>query len=220
MASEATRLGCKGGGTLSFDVRPLGQKGNMLRRLFNLCSLLSFVLAILLCALWVRSYWSTDRLRWQSMGGSRMVQTASGHLMATVLLADWSTQPLGGFVSYYEQAEPGRPFNYLLFLCHNVGTRFLNWEAGGFAWHSQHRPDGVVNFMAYAPFWGLALVAGLLPAGWAMGRWRGIRRIRRRELLGFCTSCGYDLRASSGRCSECGSSYTGATHHPSTESAH
>ena len=38
--------------------------------------------------------------------------------------------------------------------------------------------------------------AGLLPAAWLLSR--------RPRAVGNCTSCGYDLRASTGRCPECG----------------
>jgi hypothetical protein len=53
------------------------------------------------------------------------------------------------------------------------------------------------------PLWFLLVVSGILPAvglvrrsGW----WRKRSRVRR----GLCVGCGYDLRASPGRCPECG----------------
>jgi hypothetical protein len=53
------------------------------------------------------------------------------------------------------------------------------------------------------PYWLIAAVATPLPA------WRvvvGVRRSRRRRRVrrGLCAACGYDLRASAGRCPECG----------------
>jgi hypothetical protein len=50
------------------------------------------------------------------------------------------------------------------------------------------------------PFWLLAGAAAALPAA----RWRRRRRLARRAALGRCHACGYDLRASPGRCPECG----------------
>ncbi len=50
------------------------------------------------------------------------------------------------------------------------------------------------------PYWVIVLLAGI-PGGTA--GWRLWRR-RRPALSGVCRSCGYDLRASPGRCPECG----------------
>src|SRR5688500_10583425 len=55
-----------------------------------------------------------------------------------------------------------------------------------------------------APFW---LVMSLCPTPLAIGAARlalSARRRRRRQMRGCCTHCGYDLRASTTRCPECG----------------
>ena len=71
-----------------------------------------------------------------------------------------------------------------------LGVRFkLKWDRHGFE--------------LYAPVYLAAAVTGILPAWWARELHR--RRQRKRwRASGACTSCGYDLRESPGRCPECG----------------
>jgi hypothetical protein len=57
------------------------------------------------------------------------------------------------------------------------------------------------NRMLAIPLWFLAIVAAIAPALWT----RAIYRRRQRIRAGRCLNCGYDLRASSDRCPECGS---------------
>jgi hypothetical protein len=55
------------------------------------------------------------------------------------------------------------------------------------------RPETVVE----APIWAFIVAFAVLPA-WRLSRWRG------RPRPGTCKACGYDLRATSDRCPECG----------------
>ena len=55
------------------------------------------------------------------------------------------------------------------------------------------------------PYWALAAATGFIPAMWVP--WFARRVVRRRRSL--CIRCGYDLRASTGRCPECGTAING-----------
>jgi hypothetical protein len=50
------------------------------------------------------------------------------------------------------------------------------------------------------PYWCAMLATALLPVLYLAGA----RRRAKRRALGLCDRCGYDLRASPGRCPECG----------------
>jgi hypothetical protein len=58
-----------------------------------------------------------------------------------------------------------------------------------------------------APLWALALLLGVTPP---LFRDLGAQRRRRLERAGLCPGCGYDLRATPGRCPECGTPAAGA----------
>jgi hypothetical protein len=57
---------------------------------------------------------------------------------------------------------------------------------------------------ATVPYWMPLSAFGLLPVGRGLRRIVGAIRARRRTMRGHCAGCGYDLRATPGRCPECG----------------
>ena len=84
-------------------------------------------------------------------------------------------------------------------LGNRLGFFWINGTPGG----SYFRPDanGPAHFVAIGfPYWALTLLMLTVPI-WQLFLLRGRRR---RQLAGMCPVCGYDLRATSDRCPECG----------------
>ena len=74
---------------------------------------------------------------------------------------------------------------------------WLGWHAEVSAGH----PRGAHDVYLFVPDWFLAAVCGVLPArAWR----RGPAERHRQRTAGRCRRCGYDLRATPGRCPECG----------------
>jgi hypothetical protein len=176
------------------------------RRLLDLLTALSLLLRVAVCVMWVRSYWVHDMLRWTRAddagrlryGWYREVESGRGHFA-------WACN-----AEVYERvavtpAEAARP----------VGRwQRDGWQRGRarspaagwsrrpnlpwgfhFAWvtspHTVRREGRVAH-------WAIAIPAAALPA------WRLVRSRRRMSPPGLCHRCGYDLRATPGKCPECG----------------
>jgi len=81
----------------------------------------------------------------------------------------------------------------------------LNMNLFDFRWTNRSRFSGTnlgnqSETSLTVPHWVLSVAFAIPPLAWLSGFWRD----RRRYPPGHCASCGYDLRASSGRCPECG----------------
>jgi hypothetical protein len=72
-----------------------------------------------------------------------------------------------------------------------------NTQAPGYTLPTSRSRIGVTLFVRY---WLLVTLTALWPVVWARRAWRR----RRRVAVGACAKCGYDLRATPGRCPECG----------------
>ena len=68
---------------------------------------------------------------------------------------------------------------------------------------SLHDPQGGLGDWLIVPAWWPVALTAIGPLAWVLIlRRQALRRRRRRE--GLCINCGYDLRASTGACPECG----------------
>jgi hypothetical protein len=191
----------------------------MRRRLVNSLTVLSLLLCVAAAALWVRSFYVQDVLRWQTTravdGGVRRttceIFSVRGHNVLhvqsnayTPAEFDRVVRPIDAMTTpaqrshWYRMGTHEFRFNYNP----DVRGRPL-WVWLGFRFsHSIH--DSSPPFPGFTearlPHWLVVLAAAAPPAAW-FGRWW---RRRRRHVAGRCPRCGYDLRATPDRCPECG----------------
>ena len=168
----------------------------MRRRLFTLCTALSLLLCVAVCVLWVRSYWRNEYVIWSNGDPIQRVsiQVSSGAAKVT-----WAR-----YVPNVELDEPwlqvySSPKPYDLYRDVRDSTEWhrtwMGFVYGGEDWQFRKWLRCVV-----LPLWFPFVVFFVPPALWLMSRHSRYRRHR----LGLCVHCGYDLRASPGRCPECG----------------
>src|SRR3954453_23392321 len=109
------------------------------RSLFTLCAALSLLLLVLVCVLWGRSHWRSDRLDWRTHAGWGNVWTAQGHLVVGLSLIDLSGEPAKSFGLTYVSDAPLRPHNFFLYAYPDPTETQINWERGGFAWYHRRK---------------------------------------------------------------------------------
>ena len=175
----------------------------MRRKLFSLCAAVSLLLCVAACVVWARSYAVKETVAWTPWSGLLLEAfSAPGRVYVR-----WNTGlqwPPSG-VRHFERSveETDLAFNWRGYTDWNalgIGYRHQAPSQGLFATPSEHRE-------VTAPFSHLALLCALAPAA-KIGGWVFARR---RNRLGRCSACGYDLRATPDRCPECGTIHHGAT---------
>ena len=168
---------------------------------FNLAAPASAVLLVATCVLWVRSYRVRDSLSWGRPGGNcHSAQSIHG---TAQVLSDLDGGCSGGRSYQSDPLSPqavwhGGHSGYPVTVEWHMGLVWqtyqrieMGWGGGGFVGHYR---------LIVVPYRYPAALLALVPAAWLARKWR---RGRRRG-AGLCPACGYDLRATPGRCPECG----------------
>ena len=186
--------------------------------LLNVLTVLSLLLCLAAAALWARSYFREDRVLWTPVDrGPRRITYRQWQFTCVRGRFHWEGQR--GVVT-----DPGKlPFAHAMLEGIPPVEHYSRPGAfgGGFGTWSDHSfldslgfevgsssaklfPPAdtmTVSFVA-VPLWAPVLAGAALPA-LRLWRWRRAER-RRRAANRLCVRCGYDLRASPGRCPECG----------------
>lgn len=160
----------------------------------------SVTVAVLLCAaiawLWVRSYRQPEQLSRFFPRHYVEVNSYSGRIDL-----EWTTYPRPLPRQSWELTLRHEPISAAY---RSPGTSLLNrigFECDRF------RGGSYTMYVLIVPWWAVLLLAGSSAATWHLHRSRDKRR-RARFLSNLCIRCGYDLRATPGRCPECGMAAT------------
>jgi hypothetical protein len=188
----------------------------MKRRLLNFLTLLSLPLLLVFLTAWVGSYrreaffsyrGDHEYEAWASSGQMRL--DVNFRYVTPIADADrfWDSPALGP-----ERPDPWEDMFRGCLCGTSKSPRPIQLPAGdvlGFYFSSGQTIYGSseppvrvrgVHTEVYAPLWAFPLLFSLPAAGGIVRRIRA----RRRPAPGCCLACGYDLRATPGRCPECG----------------
>ena len=182
----------------------------MKRRMVNLLTLLSLLLCVAVVALWARSYSMSYGMRWSDAETHGFTYSRFGRLLMHNTRSSNYGPPHSPRFEYFA-TRPHRLRDTDSFVrmfrfdaATLRGTRRTEWCRFGFTYASVTN-RGLDGVLVSLPLWLAAVITGLLPAV----RLRVFLRQRarsRRQKIGSCPRCGYDLRATPDRCPECGQS--------------
>jgi hypothetical protein len=179
--------------------------------LLNGLAAMSLILGIATVAFWVRGYWIADSFKYtwsSSITDSYAMKWPPQYKLRNAFVGLSSSK---GVAMILGDASGGYVRTYPMGLVHQKirhGNTFwppnqtvwnhLGFWAGSDTAHGGGNSGEIHNFFLIIPFWLVLLLAAAMPL-----RWVYIYR-RDRHPRGFCTKCGYDLRATPDRCPECG----------------
>ena len=178
-----------------------GMKG-MKRRLFPLLAAGSLVLWLTVAVFFVRSFWVVDtwrRFHWDGVTLTDVAVWSSGGQVGRTWFSMQGTEPRW-IAERNADAKDGQ-FGCWRYSHRQPGPGEQNKWYGATRYSDPPSPMSMASLTIVAiPTWPILLLLAIAPALWL----RRFRRLRRRERLGLCLRCGYDLRATPERCPECG----------------
>lgn len=170
-----------------------GIGSNLPNRLLKMCNGVSMLACAVIIFLWARSYHVGYDYTYLAHSRQYGIYTDSSRLVIDLYqypVTAHDPDPLGTGWVFGPYEPPSGP-----------GPRLYRpWNMRRLGFDFYHRDGDVTTDELYIPLWLLAALTMLPPA---LQFRRYLRRLWRRR-AGLCPRCGYDLRASTDRCPECG----------------
>jgi hypothetical protein len=178
-----------------------GEDYLMRRILFKICAAISVIILGLSTFLFIRSFLVRDDIDIKLSQTRVIFFESSKGAFRVIYVRDLGDSGMAGFLPLKD--------SYIA-LVHEVPPSDLDISEFGLDGWDKHK-YGFELGECYAeyiysekllkvPDWFVAVIATILPVTWLLFA----RHSRNRRKLGLCPRCGYDVRASPDRCSECG----------------
>jgi len=169
----------------------------MTQRVRTVLAVVCAFLCVIIVAAWVRGYFVADTIGYgfaRPGGKLLLVGVLAGRGgIGVAVVSDRDSQP-GIHGPFWQRDRPA--------YAAELGNEPRSRKALGFVFLRITPPAPVRGWAVAVPLWFMLLLMSVWPAWHFRGLWR--RERRRRQRLGLCLRCGYDLRASADRCPECG----------------
>jgi hypothetical protein len=198
-----------------------------LRRItWNLSAALSMVVLLVAISIWVLGRWHTVLLQSEYDGHSLLhdyhvrASSDAGYEGSACIYFDWAIHRIADVEAEHRRngIVPRGELDKGAGLIEPIGQAPMEHEAFGFGFESSYfkgpGPDSpypennrpveltwrALFINLKAPLWLIVMVTAILPLAW----FQRLRRATVQSRIGFCRTCGYDIRATPDRCPECG----------------